>query len=161
LDKLVQAERPDDDSKQGRAVSFPEPELWPEPVNGAALLDSIAEAIRRYIILSDHSRDATALWAIHTYLIDCFLVSPRLAGWAMTCPSPISCGACREPVRADYKRIWPAVSNIAAVAPALLVAMQRQASGVGLPMWMIESIDPEAAEYLALRDVARRATLHG
>jgi hypothetical protein len=28
-------------------------------------------------------------------------------------------------------------------------------------MWMIESIDPEVAEYLALRDVARRATLHG
>ena len=79
LDKLVQAERPDDDSKQGRAVSFPEPELWPEPVNGAALLDSIAEAIRRYVILSDHSRDATALWAIHTYLVDCIPVSPRLA----------------------------------------------------------------------------------
>jgi hypothetical protein len=79
LDKLVQAERPDDDAKQGRVVSFPEPEVWPEPVNGAALLDSIAEAIRRYVILSDHSRDAAALWAIHTYLIDCFLVSPRLA----------------------------------------------------------------------------------
>ena len=44
LDKLVQAERPDDDeSKQGRAVSFPEPEPWPESVDGAALLDSIAE----------------------------------------------------------------------------------------------------------------------
>jgi hypothetical protein len=79
LDKLVQAERPDDDAKQGRAVSFPEPEPWAEPVNGAMLLDSVAEAIRRYVILSDHSRDATALWAVHTYLVGCFLVSPRLA----------------------------------------------------------------------------------
>ena len=80
LDKLVRAERPDDDdAKQGRAISFPETEAWPEPVNGAALLDSIAEAIRSYVVLSDHSRDAAALWVVHSYLIDCFLVSPRLA----------------------------------------------------------------------------------
>jgi hypothetical protein len=88
LDKLVQAERPDDEAKQGRAVSFPEPELWPEPVNGAALLDSIAEAIRRYVVLSDHSRDAASLWIIHTYLIDCFPVSPRLA----VCSPTKQCG---------------------------------------------------------------------
>src|SRR6516164_8042721 len=37
LDKLVQAERPHDDNKQGGAISFPEPEPWPEPINGARL----------------------------------------------------------------------------------------------------------------------------
>jgi hypothetical protein len=80
LDKLVQAERPDDDEgKQGRAISFPAPEPWPEPIDGATLLDSVAETIRRYIVLPDHSRDAAALWVLHTYLIDHFLVSPRLA----------------------------------------------------------------------------------
>ena len=80
LDRLVQAARPDDDDgKQGRAISFPEPELWPEPVDGAALLDSVAEAIRKYVVLADHSRDAAALWVLHSYLIDRFLVSPRLA----------------------------------------------------------------------------------
>jgi hypothetical protein len=88
LDKLVQAERPEDESKQGRAISFPEPEPWPEPVDGAALSDSIAEAIRRYVVLSDHSRDATALWILHSYLIDCFLVSPRLA----VCSPTKQCG---------------------------------------------------------------------
>ena len=37
LDRLVQAKRPDDDEgKQGRAISFPEPEPWHEPVDGAA-----------------------------------------------------------------------------------------------------------------------------
>jgi hypothetical protein len=46
LDKLVQAERPDDEAKQGRAISFPEPEAWAEPVNGAELLDALADAIR-------------------------------------------------------------------------------------------------------------------
>src|SRR5262245_37249608 len=79
LDKLVQAERPEDESKQGRAVSFPEPERWPNEVDGAILLDSIAEAIRTYVVLLDHSCDAAALWALHPYLLGSFLVSPRLA----------------------------------------------------------------------------------
>ncbi len=80
LDKLVLAERPDDDEgKQGRAISFPEPEPWPEPVDGAALLDVIAEAIGRHVVMPEHSRNATALWVTHTYLLDCFICSPRLA----------------------------------------------------------------------------------
>jgi putative DNA primase/helicase len=79
LDKLVQAERPEDDSKQGRAISFPEPEPWPEPVSGARLLDGIADAISKHIILADAARDTTALWSVHTYLLDGSLVSPRLA----------------------------------------------------------------------------------
>jgi Protein of unknown function (DUF3631) len=79
LDKLVQAERPESDSKQGSAISFPEPELWPERIEGAHLLDSIADAIRRHVVMSNHARDTAALWAVHPYLLDCFLVSPRLA----------------------------------------------------------------------------------
>jgi hypothetical protein len=80
LDRLVQAERPDDEEgKQGRAISFPDPEPWPEPVDGAALLDSIAEAIGRYVVLPEYSRDTAALWILHSYAPDCFLVSPRLA----------------------------------------------------------------------------------
>lgn len=83
LDKLVEAERarlnPDAaDGKQGHAIAFPEPEPWPEPVDGAALLDGIAKAIRDHVVMSDAARDAAALWVLHTYLIDCFLVSPRL-----------------------------------------------------------------------------------
>jgi hypothetical protein len=79
LDRLVQAERPNDDSgKQGRPVSFAEPEPWPDPVGGAGLLDAVAEAVSRYVVLPEHSRDTAALWVLHTYLLDCFLVSPRL-----------------------------------------------------------------------------------
>jgi Protein of unknown function (DUF3631) len=82
LDKLVAAERmrlnPDDGSKQGHAIAFPDPEPWPNPVAGAALLDDLAAAIRRHVVLSDHARDACALWVVHTYLTDRFLISPRL-----------------------------------------------------------------------------------
>ena len=84
LDRLVQAEREklglmEDDGRQGRTISLPEPEPWPTPVDGAALLDEIAEAIGRYVIMSDHARSATALWAVHTFLLDCFGITPRLA----------------------------------------------------------------------------------
>src|SRR6516225_37191 len=85
LDRLVEGERARlglsggaPDGKQGHAVSFPEPEPWPEPVDGASLLDEIAKAIRKHVVLTDHARDTTALWTLHTYLIDRFLVSPRL-----------------------------------------------------------------------------------
>jgi Protein of unknown function (DUF3631) len=82
LDKLVSAERarlnPDDGSKQGHAIAFPDPEPWPEPVEGMVLLDDLAAAIRKHVVLPDHARDACALWVVHTYLADRFLVSPRL-----------------------------------------------------------------------------------
>jgi putative DNA primase/helicase len=78
LDRLVRAERPGDD-KQGGAISFSEPQPWTEAVDGAALLESVSKAIGSHVVMPDYSRDAAALWVVHTYLIDCFLVSPRLA----------------------------------------------------------------------------------
>jgi putative DNA primase/helicase len=53
LDKLVKAERPDDGNTQGSAIEFPEPEMWPEPVNGAQLLDRIADAVRNHVVMAE------------------------------------------------------------------------------------------------------------
>jgi Protein of unknown function (DUF3631) len=83
LDKLVQAERDklgldEDDGKQGHAIEFPEPEAWPESVNGAALLNALAAAIRKHVGMSTTSSHAVALWVLHSWVIDCFVVSPRL-----------------------------------------------------------------------------------
>src|SRR5262249_31325262 len=84
LHRLVQAERERlglgdaDDGKQGHAISFPEPEPWPEPVNGAALLNALAATIRRHVVMSATSSHAAALWIMHAWLIDYFVVSPRL-----------------------------------------------------------------------------------
>jgi putative DNA primase/helicase len=84
LDKLVEGERAElgldgDDDKQGRAISFPVVESWPEPVDGIALLDAIMEAIGSHVIMAEHSRVACALWVMHTYLLQHFQVTPRLA----------------------------------------------------------------------------------
>jgi Protein of unknown function (DUF3631) len=83
LDSLVKAQRSElgldgAHDKPGRAIEFPTPEPWPEPVDGAALLDGIAGALGRHVIMTEHSRDACALWAAHTFLTDCTMISPRL-----------------------------------------------------------------------------------
>ena len=77
LDRLVQAERGNlgldkGDSKFGSAISLAEPEPWPEPVEGAALLDALATAIRGYVVMADGARDTAALWAVHTFRPDRF-----------------------------------------------------------------------------------------
>jgi putative DNA primase/helicase len=52
---------------------------WPEPVNGAQLLDKITASIRRYVVLDKGAAEATALWIVHTYCFDAFAITPRLA----------------------------------------------------------------------------------
>lgn len=84
LDKLVAAKRAElgldaDDGKQGRAIEFPEPELWSEPVDGAELLGALVDVLGQYVVMSEHQRVAIALWLVHAYLIDRSMISPRLA----------------------------------------------------------------------------------
>jgi hypothetical protein len=68
-----------DDGKQGHALDLLAPEPWPNSVDGAELLDEMTAAIRRYVVMAEHAARAAALWCVHTYLLDQFLISPRLA----------------------------------------------------------------------------------
>jgi hypothetical protein len=84
LDALVKAKRTElgfdgADDKQGHAIEFATSEPWPEPVHGAELLDEIAKAIGVHVIMAEHARYACALWVVHSYLLDHFMISPRLA----------------------------------------------------------------------------------
>jgi hypothetical protein len=53
--------------------------VWAESVKGDALLDEIDKAIGSHVIMPEHSRVACALWVIHTYLLQYFQLTPRLA----------------------------------------------------------------------------------
>ena len=63
LDKLVRSERGggEGDHLQGRAIEWNDPEPWPNPVDGAALLTDIARLIRLYVDMPDEKADAVAL----------------------------------------------------------------------------------------------------
>jgi len=71
LDKLTQAGKDD-----GKAEMFPEVALWPDPVNGAALLAELCAVLREHVIADDVTITAAALWIMHTWLMDVFTVSP-------------------------------------------------------------------------------------
>ena len=64
---------------QGQAVGFEDPEPWPEPVDGAALLRDLAAVLNRYVALPLHADVAAALWSVHAHALDAADTSPILA----------------------------------------------------------------------------------
>jgi hypothetical protein len=65
--------------KQGRTLTLPAPKPWPEPVDGAALLDRLAAFYARHVFLPPGAADAMAAWVVHTHCFAVFRHSPRLA----------------------------------------------------------------------------------
>jgi hypothetical protein len=63
---------------QGSSVSFPKIEPWPEPVDGAEMLNQISHDFSRYIALPDGAAAVLALWCAHTHIFKAFICSPRL-----------------------------------------------------------------------------------
>jgi putative DNA primase/helicase len=59
------------------AAATPAP--WTEAVDGASLLDDLASFYTRYVVLPEGAADMLALWTEHTYAMDAFVITPRLA----------------------------------------------------------------------------------
>ena len=57
---------------------MPEIEPWPDPVNGAEVLDAIAQQHRTYISLPDYAADVCALFETLCQCFEAFDTSPRL-----------------------------------------------------------------------------------
>ena len=74
LDKLVAAARKDEEQPAG--LVFDDVEPWPEAVNPAALLTAVSATVRRFIVCSQETADAVALWAAMSWLIDVVQVAP-------------------------------------------------------------------------------------
>jgi hypothetical protein len=52
---------------------------FPDPVQGAALLEDFVSFLRRFVIVSEAQADAIALWILHGYCIEAALATPYLA----------------------------------------------------------------------------------
>jgi Protein of unknown function (DUF3631)/Bifunctional DNA primase/polymerase, N-terminal len=51
---------------------------WSEKVDGAALLDDLRQQFTRYVVLPAHADVALALWNLHTWVFECFDITPYL-----------------------------------------------------------------------------------
>jgi len=79
LDKEVARVRgKETDEGSGQAVIFEEFEPWPDPVDGAALLDDLAAIFKRFVILPPHADKTLPLWCVLTYLPSSVDVLPIL-----------------------------------------------------------------------------------
>jgi len=66
-------------SGQGSVVTFPSVAPWPDPVDGVALLDGLANTFLRFVALPEHVAPVAALWVVLTHGHDAFSISPLLA----------------------------------------------------------------------------------
>ena len=53
-------------------------EPWPDPVDGDALLTDLQAHFKRYVVLPPHADVALALWVLHTWVFECFDITPYL-----------------------------------------------------------------------------------
>lgn len=60
------------------AMHFEDVTPWPDPVEGAELLDEIEQRLQRYLITADHAPTAIALWSVFTWFIEAARVAPVL-----------------------------------------------------------------------------------
>jgi putative DNA primase/helicase len=66
------------DGGHDKAVPFAPHNPWPQPVDGAALLDAVVGFIERHMILEPGAAVAIALWAVYTHIFDAFDIAPIL-----------------------------------------------------------------------------------
>ncbi len=90
LDEMVKARRKETNASS-ESILFRDPEPWPRPVDGAKLLNSLTETVKRYIVLPDAAPEALALWVLHTYTHAAANVSPIVALLSAT----LRCGKAR------------------------------------------------------------------
>ena len=127
LDDQVKKKRGTADEAPGRGVVLHDPEPWLEPVRTEALLDGLASAIRRHVIMPPSAADAVALWIVHTWVAGKFDHTPRLG-----VTSPVKkCGkstlleilrlTCRRTVKADNISASGVFRTVEALRPLTLL----------------------------------------
>lgn len=75
LDASVKAKRADGVADT-TALPHWDVSAWPEPVDGAQLLDGLGGMFRRYVVLPVYAPDALALWIMHAWAFEAWEISP-------------------------------------------------------------------------------------
>ena len=144
LDQEVERRKPSRRAgAKGKALDLPEPEPWPEPVDGAELIAGLVEQIARYVILSEHAALAVALWTLHAHAHDTAFHSPRLTATSPT----MRCG--KSTLLRTISRLVPRPLPTANITPA---AMFRVVEGAK-PTLLIDEADSFVHENEELRGV--------
>ena len=76
VDAAFKIETTTPDTHQGTPLLLADVDPWPEPVDGASVLDEVIRTITRFIVLPTHGAVALVLWILHTYLMDTWWLSP-------------------------------------------------------------------------------------
>ncbi len=76
LDAEVAKRRTAVESDTDTTDLFSDPDPWPDPVDGAAILDALAASFTRYVVLPDGAAEALALWVVFAHAHDAAYVSP-------------------------------------------------------------------------------------
>ncbi len=147
LDRMVEEMRPAPEQPRGRGVELQVVVPWPDPVEAGMVLDRLAAAIRRHVILPATAADAIALWIAHTWVSERFQHSPRL-----NIGSPAKrCGkstlldllraTCHRPLKAD---------NISASGVFRTVEALREEGGITL---LVDEADTFVGDNEELRGI--------
>jgi hypothetical protein len=127
----------------GRRLVLTDIPPWPDPVDGAALLDELAKVFRRFVILPTGAAETLALWVVHSHALDALDLSPYLA---LTSPEK-RCGKTTTLtlLHGLVPRPVPA-SNI--TAAALFRAVEKYT-----PTLLVDEADTFLADYPELRGI--------
>ena len=63
----------------GKPLLFSTVDPWPNPVDGAELLDALADSARRYMTLPEYVEVTLPLWAVFTHAMQAAQTAPILA----------------------------------------------------------------------------------
>ncbi len=77
LDESVRQYRGDEEA-QATSLLFAKVGPSADPVDGAELLNEIAETLGRYVILPEHGADAVALWVLFSWAFDAWTIAPMI-----------------------------------------------------------------------------------
>ena len=153
LDAVVNAARgrADDGGLQGKAVAFPEPEPWPDPVNGAALLRTLSRHFALHARLPAGAHHALALWCVHCFAFDLFALTPRLQITAATKE------AGKSTLLALVKGVVPKPLETESASPAALFRVIAQSR----PTLLLDEADTLLRDNDDLRSIVNAGNMPG